>query len=136
MRTYSRADWEAAQASWSGFSPEWRELRHLMALNGAIYAPSGTAMDSWEDDSPSQRAVLIRAIREQPSLLMRCARGARSWQQLVDRLFSARDDWREEAALREADALAARRADREIDRRAMRRLSDVLATIADSGTPR
>lgn len=136
MRTYSRSDWEAAQASWAGFSGEWRELRHLMAMQGAIFAPSGTALDSWEDDSPSQRAVLIRAIREQPSLLMRCARGARSWQHLVDRLFSARDDWREEAALREAGALAARRADRELDRRAMRRLSDVLATIADSGTPR
>lgn len=136
MRTYSRSDWEAAQASWAGFSGEWRELRHLMAMQGAIFAPSGTALDSWEDDSPSQRAVLIRAIREQPSLLMRCARGARSWQQLVDRLFSARDDWREEAREREAEASRHRAADRELDRRAMRRLSDVLATIADSGTPR
>lgn len=134
MRTYSRSDWEAAQASWSRFSPEWRELRHVMAMQGAIFAPSGTEWDGWEDDSPSQRAILIRAIREQPTLLMRCARGARSWQQLIERLLAERDDWRAEAAEREAEALRERALER-MDRRPMSRLADVLATIRDSGTP-
>lgn len=134
-RTYSRADWEAAQASWAGFSPEWRELRHVMALNGCIFAPAGTELDSWEADSPSQRAMLIRAIREQPSLLMRCARGARSWQQLVERLVAERDDWRAEVAEREAEAFRERAAERSLDRGAMRAVADVLATIADSGRP-
>lgn len=135
-RTFSRADWDAAQRSWDGFSPEWRELRHVMALNGCIFAPSGTEWDSWEDDSPSQRAMLIRAVREQPSLLMRCARGAKSWQRLIERLLAERDDWRAEVAEREAEALRERAAERVADRRAMARVADVLATIQDSGTPR
>ncbi len=135
MRTYSRAEWEAAQASWGGFSPEWREIRHAMALNGCIFAPSGTELDSWEDDAPSQRAVLIRAIRETPALLGRCAAGATSWSQVIGRLMRERDGMRE--ASREADAEDAsrRREEREADRRSMRRLADVMATLADSGTP-
>ena len=134
-RTYSRADWLAARASWDGFSPEWRELRHVMAMQGVIYAPSGTELDSWEDDSPSQRAILIRAIRETPALLARCSRGARSWSQLIERLTRERDDWRARQLADEADERAAHAGDREADRRSLRRLADVLATIADSGSP-
>lgn len=98
MRTFSKADWDAAQDAWDEgrFSSEWRDLRHVMALNGVIFPPSGTAYDSWEDDQPSQRAVLIRAIRETPELLARCTRNARSWSQVIDRLLRARDEWREE----------------------------------------
>lgn len=134
-RTFSRADWLAAQASWEGFSPEWRELRHRMAMAGCIFAPSGTEHDSWEDDSPSQRAVLIRAIRETPALLDRCSRGARSWSQLIERLLAERDEWREELRAKEADAERQRRAARGVNRERMVKVAAVLATIADSGSP-
>jgi hypothetical protein len=53
-------------------------------------------MDSWEDDQPTQRAVLIRAIRETPELLERCMRKAHSWEEVIGRLFKARDEWRED----------------------------------------
>jgi hypothetical protein len=129
-RTFSRSDWEAAQASWAGFSPEWRDLRHAMALQGCIFAPSGTEWDSWEDDSPSQRAMLIRAVREQPALLARCVPGARSWQQLLERLLARRDDWREELAAREADA-ARQRAAEDAGRRAGASDAQSLASIIE-----
>ena len=132
VRTYSRADWDAAQASWHGFSPEWRDLRHAMAMQGVIFAPSGTEWDSWEDDSPSQRAMLIRAIREQPTLLMGCARGAHSWQKLLERLLERRDDWREEIAEREAEAARVRLAERPVSRTAPQSLASILKRVADS----
>ncbi len=135
MRTYSRADWLAAQASWEGFSPEWRELRHAMAMRGVIFAPAGSEFDSWEAGNPSQRAVLIRAIREQPTLLEGCAHGAKSWSDVIERLFRARDDWREEAAEHEAELARLRLEEREVNREAMVRIADIVATIGASGTP-
>lgn len=132
MRTFSRSDWEAAQASWEGFSPEWRELRHLMAMQGVVFAPAGTEWDSWEDDSPSQRAMLIRAIREQPTLLMGCARGAKSWADLIGRLLDKRDDWREEVAEREAEAFRQRMAELPASRTAPQSLASILRRVADS----
>jgi hypothetical protein len=63
---------------------------------GVIFPPSGDRFDSWEDDNPSQRAILIRAIRETPELLGRCFRGSRSWSDVIAKLTRARDDWRAE----------------------------------------
>lgn len=137
-RTFSRDDWNAAQASWSGFSDEWRDLRHRMAMQGCIFAPSGTEFDSWEDDSPSQRAMLIRAIREQPTLLGRCVPGAKSWQQLLERLLALRDDWRDEIAEREAEAVRQRLLDEpdSTRRSAPQSIASILRRVADSaGVP-
>lgn len=102
-RTFSRSDWLAAQQAWDDgeFSSEWREVRHKAAMGGIIFPPSGTRFDSWDDDQPSQRAMLIRAIRETPKLLDRCLIGARSWSEVIDRLMRARDEWREQMRLEE-----------------------------------
>lgn len=134
MRTFSRSDWNAAQEAWTegGFSPEWRELRHVMALNGAIFPPSGDAWDSWEDDSPSQRAILIRAIRETPELLGRLSKGARSWSALIDRLTRARDTWRAENAERDADEEQRRAEERVSHREAVTSLAAILGRIEAS----
>lgn len=96
MRTFTRADLDASRAAWDAgeFSAEWRDVRHLAAMGGIIYPPEGTKWDSWEDDNPTQRAILIRAIRESPRLLEKCIPGARSWSQVIERLLRARDDWR------------------------------------------
>lgn len=103
MRTYSRDSWNDAQYLWSSgdFSDEWKPWRHEAAMAGIIYPPEGTKWDSWEDDSPSQRAMLIRAIRESPALLHRCIPGAHSWSDVLERLLRSRDDWREEMRLAE-----------------------------------
>ena len=103
MRTFTRSELDRARAAWDEgeFSSEWRDVRHRAAMGGLIYPPSGSKWDSWDDDEPSQRAVLIRAIRETPRLLDKCLVGARSWSEVVERLFRARDDWR--ARMREED---------------------------------
>lgn len=93
-RTYSRADYQRAMTLWGDFSPEWDEARRLAAERGILFPPSGTKWDSWEDDSPSQRAMLIRAIRETPTLLAACIRSSRTWSEVIEHLISERDDLR------------------------------------------
>ena len=95
MRTFSRADWDEAEAAWSDFSDEWQPFRELALRRGILFPPSGTKWDSWEDDSPSQRAILIRAIRETPELLKRCIGRSSSWREVVANLTGERDEWRE-----------------------------------------
>lgn len=98
MRTFNRVDWEASLGEWGAgdFSDEWKPYRHQAAMRGIIYPPTGTKWDSWEDDEPSQRAVLIRAIRETPRLLERCIAHAGSWSEVVSRLMAERDELREQ----------------------------------------
>jgi hypothetical protein len=93
-RTYSRADWQRAEALWGDFSPEWDEARRQAAERGILFPPSGTKWDSWEDDSPSQRAILIRAIRETPTMLRQAIGSSRTWTEVIERLIGQRDDLR------------------------------------------
>jgi len=99
VRTFTKAELARADAAWEagGFSDEWAHIRRRAAAGGLIYPPAGSKWDTWDDDSPSQRAMLIRAIRDTPRLLDRCVIGARSWSQVLDRLLRVRDEWRDEA---------------------------------------
>lgn len=101
----SRSAWDAG-----GFSDEWKPWRRMAATRaGILFPPDGTAQDSWDDDSPSQRAILIRAIRETPQLLRRSieAPGVRTWGDVINRLLGGRDAMRDE--LDRAEELEARR---------------------------
>ena len=101
MRTFSRDQWEASLAAWEAgeFSDEWKPYRHAAAMRGFPYPPSGSKWDAWDDDSPSQRAMLIRAIRETPALLSRCIARSRSWSEVIAQLTGARDSWRADVGL-------------------------------------
>lgn len=94
--TFSQADWRRAQAAWEAgeFDRAWSPFRELAGRAGFIYPPAGTRWDSWEDDQPSQRAIIWRAIEETPDLLRRCIARARSWSDVVRELTSERDAWR------------------------------------------
>lgn len=128
MRTFSRETWSDAQAAWDDgeFSVEWREVRHTMAMQGCLYPPNGSKWDSFEDSQPSQRAVLIRAIRETPDLLAKVMRGASTWQQVIERLFRERDELRLEVRRRLDDE------EREVDRRRMQPIGDIVRSFMDS----
>lgn len=97
MTTFSRHDWEQAQTAWADFSEEWAPFRKLAAHQGFVYPPAGTKWDGWDDDHPSQRAILIRAIRETPQLLAQCVLRSRNWAQVVSELTASRDEWRARA---------------------------------------
>ena len=103
QRRVTPEQWADAQASWKAGEPwasEWREWRHLAATEaGIIDAPEGSQWDQWDDDEPSQRAILIRAIRETPDLLRSAIRapGVRSWAAVCAVLVRGRDRIREAA---------------------------------------
>lgn len=101
VRTFSRADLQAADQAWldGEFDPAWARFRDAAARRGFIYPPSGSRHDSW-DESPGQRAILWRAIEETPELLARCIGRADSWHSVVEQLTRERDDWRRELAQR------------------------------------
>jgi hypothetical protein len=130
VRTFLRAELDVANAAWDAgdFSPEWRKIRHKAAMGGLIYPPNGTKWDSWEDDSPSQRAMVIRAIRETPALLERCVVGARSWSHVIERLNGVRDEWRSDIDERDRDERYLRKDDPD-HREAITSLARILERI-------
>lgn len=95
QRTYDQATYLRARDAWEAgrFGSEWNDWRNLAGKAGIIFPPAGTPDDSWGDESPSQRAILIRAIREQPRLLRRAITAGRvnSWSDVIERLLLGRD---------------------------------------------
>lgn len=132
MKTYSRSQWEEAQAAWLDFSDEWKAVRHQAAMRGILFPPAGDRYDSWEDDHPSQRAILIRAIRETPALLSKCVAWSRSWSEVIAKLTIARDEWRDDLA--HADAYDRRRHedDTPSHREAVMSLGSILGRLEES----
>lgn len=136
QRTVTREQLEASRAAWDAgdFGPEWRPWRHLAAMEaGIIMPPSGTRWDQWDDDEPSERAMVSRAMRETPDALRRALRspGVRSWAAAVAIVTRHRDTLADDADRRERDWSTIRRGERPSS------LGDVIAVIADSvGTAR
>ena len=128
MRTFSRDQWTEAQALWDDghFSDEWKLFRHQAAMRGMLYPPAGTQFDSWEDDEPSQRAMLIRAIRETPTLLMAAINHSKSWGEVVAYVLRRRDEWRDELNYRRPELLEP------TPRQATSSLKAILNRLADS----
>jgi hypothetical protein len=131
MRTFTRSELDAANRAWDegDFSREWRDIRHKAAMGGLIYPPSGTKHDSWEDARPSQRAILIRAIREMPALLDRCLIGAPSWHVVITRLLSGIEDWREEVDRKELHAARIFALENPTHREAMQSIGQIVERI-------
>jgi hypothetical protein len=130
---YTQETWLASDAQWRAgrFGPEWSDWRGMAAKAGIIFPPSGSPDDPWSADSPSQRAILIRAIRETPRLLRRAIPGASSWSDVIGRLLTYRDLMALDADQRETDWTQTK-----ARRGAMVPLSDMLGTVADSLAPR
>jgi hypothetical protein len=133
MRTFTRADWDAAQQAWTEgrFSDEWRDVRHQAAMRGMLFPPDGDRFDSWEDDEPSQRAMLIRAIRETPRLLEVAISRSSSWGQVIAYVVKRRDDMRAELDERDRET-ARRRQDEPTGRESASSLKAILTRIGDS----
>jgi len=96
-RTFSKTRWLAARAAWRDgeFGPEWKRWRELAAIvAGIIDPPAGSVWDLWTDDDPSQRAIVIRAIRETPELLEAAIRtpGVHAWAAVIAVLLRSRDE--------------------------------------------
>jgi len=133
MRTYSRADWLASQAAWDDgdFGYRWQAIRRIAADRGFIYPPSGTIHDDREVESPSQRAIVWRALEDNPGRLEQIVRRSRSWHDVVDGIIGLEDRLRLDAdeTQREADW---ERKDDATPRDAVMSIASILRRIGDS----
>ena len=124
--TYTLEQTEEARSLWDGFSPEWDQWREMaMKGPGIIFPPAGSIHDSW-DEHPSQRALIVRAMRDTPQLLTWAIRGAEpSWSKVIERLLSGRDEMREQITeVHESHDLT--------PSQSMYRLGEILAIAKDS----
>jgi len=129
MRTYSRVHFEEAQRLWTDgdFSAEWKPFRHAAAMRGFIYPPDGSKWDGWDEREPSQRAVLIRAIREQPVALMAAINRSRSWHDVIGQVIAANEELIVDVGLAERRDRHDRMAEEPTEREAAVLLRDILA---------
>lgn len=133
MKTFSAKDWHASLEEWDAgrFSDEWKPFRHLAAMRGILFPPTGSRHDSWEDPEPSQRAILWRAVSETPKLLAEAIDRARSWREVLDYVLARRDEWRAELDQREREL--ARLKEREANpREAVLSLRQIMDRIVES----
>ena len=134
--TYSKAQWDDAQDAWARgeFSAEWDDWRKLAAKGpGIIWPPEGTPYDDWTADDPSQRALVIRAIRETPELLRWALTSTKraSWHAVLDRVLDGRDELRESRDIG-ADSERRARADETTPRQAVYSLKAIFDMVRDS----
>lgn len=103
MRTYDRATFTAADEAWrnGAYGPAWSPYRRLAAERGYLFPPSGSAADDRDTESPSQRAIVWRAIEDRPDELARIVARCRSWSEVVDRIIGMEARLRAEAGERE-----------------------------------
>jgi uncharacterized membrane protein YccC len=108
MRTFSQADWTRALEEWE----------------------DGEFSDEWDDEEPTQRAILIRAIRETPKLLNDAIAKNKSWHDVIDYIMRKHETWR--AELNDRERLAQRdreEADRPLHREAVQTIASILERI-------
>lgn len=132
-RTFSREAFVHSQNQWreGEFGGEWLFYRQLAADRGFIFPPNGTKDDSIEDEKPSQRAMIWRAIDETPQMLVDAIRASRSWTEVIAKLMARRDAMRDDLDLRERQ-IKWDNQDHPTARQAMVHLSDILTKIKDS----
>jgi hypothetical protein len=92
---------------WSSFGEEWAAFRDAWLQRGFRHPPKGTAEDSPDDESPSQRALLFSILRDRPTDVPRWIAEAprrASASQVVGYVLGRWHDIRDEAAVVDAAA--------------------------------
>lgn len=110
QRTYSAADYHEAQRQWNtgSYGPEWEPWRRLAQRAGLLYPPKGSVHDTWDTPSPSQRALVVRAMREMPQTLRwALGRSVQSWSDVLTAVHAERDTLRQSIEADEAPATPA-----------------------------
>ena len=130
-RTYSRDDWFRAKAEWDCYGPRWHGVRKMAADQGILFPPSGSAHDDRDAAEPSQRAIVWRAMQDNPSELARIIGRSRSWNGVIAGIIGLESRLREDADWRDRDT-AADKDDQPTHREAVATLGAILRRIDDS----
>jgi hypothetical protein len=105
MRTFDRATFLAAKAEWESgeFGWQWQRIRRIAAEQGFIYPPTGSRHDDRDSEQPSQRAIIWRALEDNPTELEAIVRRAKSWSGVVDRIIGLESRLRTDADYADRD---------------------------------
>lgn len=109
-RTYSREDFFRAKEAWADFDYEWQSIRRLAADRGMLFPPTGDRHDDRDADNPSQRAIVYRALQDNPSELRKLVMRCRSWNGVVAGIIGLETRLRLDADDLERDTAFDRRA--------------------------
>lgn len=133
MRTFDRETFLRAQREWSEgrFGWEWEPVRRIAADRGFILPPHGTVHDDRDAENPSQRAIIYRALAENPIATEAIVRRAHSWSQVVDGIIGLEKRLAEDADELDRD-ITWRRKDEIGPRDATLTLKAILNRIGDS----
>lgn len=133
MRTFDRDTFQRAAAMWDDgeFGPRWTTIRNLAASRGFLFPPNGTVHDDRDASPPSQRAIVYRALTENPAHVTAIVGRSRSWGDVVDGIIGLERRLAEDADELERDTAWARK-DEPTGRQATSALKDILTRIVDS----
>jgi hypothetical protein len=133
VRTFGRAEWLEAKRAWEegDFGVEWIKIRELAAERGMIYPPDGSKWDDREDETPSQRAIVYRAMEDTPHTLKSAIASSYSWSQVVRKVITDMETRREDADWTE-NRDAFRRETEPTPKQATASLAAIMSRIADS----
>lgn len=130
-RTYSREDWFRAKAEWEAFGPRWGTVRRLAAERGMIFPPSGTIHDDRDAEQPSQRAIVWRALEDNPAGLAKIIGRSRSWNGVVAGIIGLETRLRLDADDLERD-VSWDKAGQPDHKEAVRTIAEILRRIGDA----
>lgn len=108
IRTYDRATIEAAGLAWTDgeYGRAWDRVRAIAAARGMLYPPTGTPHDDREVERPSQRAIIWRAMEDNPRSLVRILGRSSTWNDVVRGIVGLEERLRQEADERELEEAA------------------------------
>lgn len=133
MRTFDRDTFLRAQALWDdgSFGWRWQSIRRIAAARGFIFPPNGTRHDDRDASPPSQRAIVYRALAENPTQLEVIVRRSSSWGEVVDGIIGLERRMADETDEADRD-MAWQRKNEPTGRQATSALKDILTRIGDS----
>lgn len=133
MRTFDRETYQRAEWEWftGDFGWEWSGLRRIASEQGFIFPPVGTKHDQRDADEPSQRAIIYRALVDNPSRTEDIVRRSHSWNEVVAGIFGMERRLADDADELERD-IAWERKDEPNDKEAAMTLKAILNRIGDS----
>ena len=133
MRTFDRDTYLRAQREWADgeFGWRWYAIRRIAADRGFILPPHGTVHDDRDADPPSQRAIIFRALEDNPTNVEGIVRRSRSWADVVDGIIGLEKRLAEDADDLARDTAWSRK-DEPTGRQAAMSIRDIFQRILDS----
>lgn len=131
MRTFDRDTFLRAQSMWEGFGYRWQAIRRIAAARGFIFPPNGTEHDDRDANPPSQRAIIYRALVDNPTRLEVIVRRSNSWGEVVDGIIGLERRLGDEADELDRDTAWSRK-DEPTHRQAVSSIADILGRIEAS----